>query len=327
MFFSIVVPVYNVEKYLRECLDSILNQTFTDFELILVDDGSKDSSPLICDEYAQKDERIKVIHEQNGGQAEARNIGTKTANGKYIVYIDSDDYIIENTFLEDLYEAAKTETDIICYKYRKYYDDTRALANDGFKISTFETQDSMAFRINKLVANDAFYCAPWSKTIKLSVIKDNEVEFKSGLLSEDQEWYYNVLINSASIEGIDKSYIAYRQRSNSISNTWKIKNLTDTIGIIKNWKEKIEASDLEKELKLSLLNSLAKLYCNLLIGYTRYNNNEKKRYYQELKALSNLIEYHINPRVNTFYKIYKIGGFGLLMSALKVICKIKQRKG
>ena len=323
MFFSIVVPVYNVEKYLRECIDSILRQTFTDFELILVDDGSTDNSPLICDDYAQNDGRIKVIHKQNGGQAEARNIGTKTANGKYIIYIDSDDYIIENTFLQDLYEIAKTGIDIICYKFRKYYDDTKELSDVGFKIPEFETQDSMALRINKLVANDAFYCAPWSKTIKLSVIKDNAVEFKSGLLSEDQEWYYNVLINSASIEGIDKSYIAYRQRSNSNSNTWKIKNLTDTIDIIKNWKEKMEASDLEKELKLSLLNSLAKLYCNLLIGYTRYNNNEKKQYYQELRALSNIVEYHINPRVNTFYKIYKIGGFGLLMSALKVICKIK----
>ena len=100
MFFSIVVPVYNVEKYLKECIDSILSQTFTDFELILVDDGSKDESPLICDEYAQKDERIKVIHKPNGGQAEARNVGTETAAGQYIIYIDSDDFIIENTFLQ-----------------------------------------------------------------------------------------------------------------------------------------------------------------------------------------------------------------------------------
>lgn len=327
MFFSIVVPIYNAEKYLRECIDSVLSQTFTDFELILVDDGSNDNSPSICDEYAQKDGRIKVIHKQNSGQAETRNIGTNTASGKYIIYIDSDDYITENTFFEDLYEIAKAEIDIICYKYRKYFDNTKTMADAGFKIPEFKANDSMAVRINKLVANDAFYCAPWSKAIKLSVIKDNGIEFKNGLLSEDQEWYYNVLINSASIEGIDKSYIAYRQHGNSTSNTWKIKNLTDTIEIIKNWKQKIETSDLENELKISLLNSLAKLYCNLLIGYTRYNNKEKKQFYKELKDLSNLIEYHINPRVNTFYKIYKTGGLGLLMSALKIICKIKQRKG
>lgn len=323
MFFSIVVPVYNVEKYLKECIDSILSQTFTDFELILVDDGSKDESPLICDEYAQKDERIKVIHKPNGGQAEARNVGTETAAGQYIIYIDSDDFIIENTFLQDIYQAAQCGTDIICYKFRKYYDDTKDLADVGFKIPEFEKQDSMSRRINKLVSNDAFYCAPWSKAIKLSVIKENGVEFKKGLLSEDQDWYYNLLINSSSIEGIDKGYIAYRQRGNSTSNTWKIKNLTDTIGIIKNWKQKIETADLENELKLSLFSSLAKLYCNLLIGYTRYNSVEKKQYYQDLKSLSDLMDYHINPRVDAFYKIYKTGGFGLLMFALKVICKIK----
>ena len=97
MYFSIIVPVYNVEKYLRECIDSILCQTFTDFELILVDDGSKDESGKICDEYAEKDNRIKVIHKENGGQSTARNCGVKESSGKYIVFLDSDDFISEDT--------------------------------------------------------------------------------------------------------------------------------------------------------------------------------------------------------------------------------------
>ena len=107
MYFSVIVPVYNVEKYLSECIDSILCQTFTDFELILVDDGSKDKSGEICDQYAQKDSRIKVIHKENGGLSDARNFGTAASNGKYIVYLDSDDYISDDNFLSLIYEKSQ----------------------------------------------------------------------------------------------------------------------------------------------------------------------------------------------------------------------------
>lgn len=102
---SCIVPVYNVEKYLRRCVDSILNQTFTDFELILVDDGSLDNSPAICDEYAVKDSRIKVIHKVNGGVSSARNVGLDVAKGEWICFVDSDD-LIEADYMQKMYEAA-----------------------------------------------------------------------------------------------------------------------------------------------------------------------------------------------------------------------------
>ena len=105
MIFSIIIPVYNVEKYLSQCLDSILNQDFTDFELILVDDGSTDRSGEICDQYKSKDSRVNVIHQENSGQATARNAGTKASKGEYIIYIDSDDFIISNDFLSELYSS------------------------------------------------------------------------------------------------------------------------------------------------------------------------------------------------------------------------------
>lgn len=98
---SVIVPVYNVEKYLDKCVQSILKQTYKDFELILVDDGSPDNSPQMCDEYAQKDKRVKVIHKANGGLSDARNVGTLNASGQYVTYIDSDDYV-SNDYLEVL---------------------------------------------------------------------------------------------------------------------------------------------------------------------------------------------------------------------------------
>ena len=107
MRFSIVIPIYKVEKYLRPCIDSVLQQTFRDFELILVDDGSPDSCPQICDEYAAKDARVKVVHKINGGQASARNAGLEVAQGDYVCYVDSDDYLIDNKVLERLLEKCE----------------------------------------------------------------------------------------------------------------------------------------------------------------------------------------------------------------------------
>ena len=114
MLFSIVVPVYGVEKYIHRCVDSILNQTYTDFELILVDDGSKDNCPKILDEYAEKDQRIKVIHKENGGLVSARKAGVAVASGEYIVSIDGDDWVKEN-YLEVFAEAINNKpADVVC---------------------------------------------------------------------------------------------------------------------------------------------------------------------------------------------------------------------
>lgn len=324
MFFSIVVPVYNVEKYLRECIDSILSQTFTDFELILVDDGSKDNSPLICDEYAQKDGRIKVIHKQNGGLSDARNVGTNEAKGSYIVYIDSDDYYCDNDFLTKLHQKAyETDADVIAYKFKKYLEVKNEFVECTFNCPDFNKKESLAKRIDYLVKQDAFYCSAWSKSFKRSIVSENNIEFEKGLLGEDQEWYYHLLLKISSIEFLDEPFVVYRQRSNSITSSWKIKNLKDCVYIIEKWSKKIQNSELDNNYKNSLLNSVAKLYCNLLIAYTRFDDKEKKNYFKQIKDLRFLLEYNINPRVQMFYKIYKIGGFGLLMSALKVICKIK----
>ena len=125
MVFSVVVPVYNVEKYLRECVDSILAQSFEDFELILVDDGSKDSSGAICDEYAQQDARVKVIHKENGGQSTARNLGIEAAKGEFAIFLDSDDMICDNNFFADIHGVAEGNTDVIVFRYCKYYSDGR----------------------------------------------------------------------------------------------------------------------------------------------------------------------------------------------------------
>lgn len=325
MFFSIVIPVYNVEKYLNECVDSILCQTFKDFEIILVDDGAKDNSGKICDEYAQKDSRVKVIHKENGGAADSRNVGLAQANGEYLIFIDSDDYLDRSTFLEEIHEKAKDGTDIICYKFKKYFDNTKQYTDCSFEIPDLGSLGTMADKLKALVSHDAFYCSPWSKAIKMSILKDNGIVFEKGLLCEDQEWYYHIMLVAKSVDGIDKDYIVYRQTSNSTSRSWKMKNLTDCLGIIKNWEKRITEADIDEGYREALLASLAKLYCNLLIGYTNFKNKDKKQYYSQLKDLSHLLQYNLNPRTRTFSKIKKLCGFGLMMTALKVLCKVRSK--
>ncbi|MBE6805504.1 MAG: glycosyltransferase [Ruminococcaceae bacterium] len=323
MFFSVVVPVYNVEKYLKECVDSILSQTFTDFELILVDDGSTDLSGNICDAYAAKDSRVKVIHKENGGLSDARNVGTKSANGKYVVYIDSDDYISSNDFLETVYLNAKDEPDIVCYKFKKYFEKTNEFSECKFFLPDINRYETMWERIGYLVKQDAFYCSAWTKSVRLELIKENEIYFEKGLLGEDQEWYYGLLLKAQSITGIDRDFIVYRQRENSITSSAKIKNLDDCMYLLKKWNKGIGDAQISDEYRKALYHSLAKLYCNMLILYTGLKDKNKKKHHKEIKQLAKLLKYDYNPRTKIFNKIYRLCGFEIMMLALKIICKIR----
>ena len=125
--FSIIVPVYNVEKYINKCIDSVLAQTFTDFELILVDDGSPDGCSAVCDDYAEKDSRIKVIHKQNEGLINARKSGLAIADGKYIGFVDGDDWIESDTYENFAEMIKKYEPDIVLSDF--YYDYGNKLIN------------------------------------------------------------------------------------------------------------------------------------------------------------------------------------------------------
>ncbi len=122
---SVIVPVYKAERYLQECINSILNQTFTDLELILVDDGSPDNSGAICDEYAEKDKRVKVFHQENRGVSAARNLGIDNAKGEYITFVDSDDYIESYTLEILYYDIISNKADISCAHGRSKYSDTK----------------------------------------------------------------------------------------------------------------------------------------------------------------------------------------------------------
>lgn len=321
MLFSIILPIYNVEKYLRECIDSVLSQSFTDYEIILVDDGSTDSSGAICDEYAQKHPFINVVHKSNSGLSEARNVGLEAALGEYIIFIDSDDYISDNDFLLDISKKIP-ENDLVLYKFSKFYDESGKTLPCSFTMPDISNAENLSEKIKMLVKNDAFYCAAWTKCIRKTILTENKIYFESGLLSEDQEWYFHILSVIKNVDAVDKSYIMYRQRQGSISHSFRIKNLDDCIYILKKWSE-YYLSKKDTDISDGCLNALGKLYCNLLTGYVALKDKAKKSRYDELKDLKFLLNYNLNPRTKMFSRIADAFGLKGLLLILKVLIAVK----
>ena len=208
---SVIVPVYNVEPYIEECIESIQNQTHINLEIILVDDGSKDTSGDICNQYAAYDERIVVIHQENGGLSAARNAGIEVAKGDYIAFVDSDDYV-GTTVYEDMLKLIK-EHDLDIIEFTAFRDKSGTIiegCNDG-QLEIFDKEDAL-----RLAMHDCFVPA-WSKLYKRSAIGD--VRFPVGRKFEDSATSYLYVANANRVGHINRCYYYYRVNPNSITQT------------------------------------------------------------------------------------------------------------
>ena len=208
---SVIVPVYNVEAYVAKCIESIQNQSYQHLEIILVDDGSTDDSGDICDQYAAYDDRIKVIHQENGGLSAARNTGIEAANGDYIGFVDSDDYIGITVYEDMLHLLKENNLDII--EFTAFRDKNGAIiegCNDG-SLEIFDKDDAL-----RLAMHDCFVAA-WSKLYKRSAIGD--VRFSIGRKFEDTATSYLYVANSNRVGHINRCYYYYRLNPNSITQT------------------------------------------------------------------------------------------------------------
>lgn len=211
---SVIVPVYNVEKYLHHCVDSILAQTFTDFELIMVDDGSTDNSGKICDEYANFDNRFRVIHQKNQGQAVARNRALEIAQGEYIVFVDSDDYIHSLMFETLVCTAQQTNADIVRCNYIEGTD-----CNYNWQLSNkivTKEYDSKSYLRASILNNTNGIWVLWDKIYRRSCF--DEIRFPEGRIFEDNATVYKVLYYANTIVEIDSVFYYYFQNANSTTN-------------------------------------------------------------------------------------------------------------
>ena len=209
---SIIVPIYNVEKYLRRCVDSILSQTYQNIEVILVDDGATDSSPSICDEYSEKDKRVRVVHKQNGGLSSARNAGLDIATGEYIGFVDSDDFIEKDMYENLVKEISGDKSSIANCMYVRYYDsgETSPSRVPHTKDEDIEILDFLKELL--LHTGDVSVC---SKLFPKEVI--GSIRFPLGKLNEDLIFITEIIENAKKIKFVGQVGYYYYVREGSIS--------------------------------------------------------------------------------------------------------------
>ncbi len=256
MKFSVIVPVYKVEKYIRQCIESVLNQTYKDFELILVDDGSPDNCPRICDEYALKDERVVVIHKENGGLVSARKVGAKTAQGEYVACLDGDDYFMIN-FLEEFSKIIECfSPDIIVGGYNYAYDngevkDRLMMEREGYYDKKGIEENFMSYLIEDIKGK---YFSPniWGKVYKRNIYVNSQLKVDSRIkIGEDHCCTKVCIFNAESVYVSNERLYYYRQNDSSMT---KNKSVFDINA------PKLIAKHFEKNIDLSLFDFQEQVY-------------------------------------------------------------------
>jgi glycosyltransferase involved in cell wall biosynthesis len=301
-FFSVIVPVYNVENYLKQCIESIICQTYTDYELILVDDCSTDNSGKLCDVYTT----ATIIHKnQNEGLAEARNSGLEICTGEYVIFIDSDDYLLDKYAFEKICRKInETKSDALIFGYVKYFESTGKYESTVIGSLSDESKTS----VTELIKTNAYKALAWNKVVSLQLIKNAAMHFPNVRTSEDTIWCYELLKHSECFTLLKEEVYAYRQRNGSIIRPNDVKktitHIDNVIYSIKFCCDDIRETDLEKN---ALYSYLAYEYSWLLGTVYPFLD----RYKADMKKLTFLLRYDICDKVKKVKILYKLVGLKL----------------
>lgn len=222
MFLSIIIPVYNVKEYLPHCVSSIIKECANiDYEAILVDDGSTDGSDILCDKLAKEAKQFQVLHKTNGGLSDARNYGVLHAQGEYVFYIDSDDYLADGGMKIMVEAALQSKSDVICGNFYYQYSDHKTLFNpESHEIITYNGGEEA---LSVLIDGKQYQNFAWGKLIRKELAQ--KYLFPKGKLFEDTYWFHLILHSANHVTVINKPIIHYLQRSGSISFEYKLKSL------------------------------------------------------------------------------------------------------
>lgn len=308
---SIVVPIYNVEKYLNKCIDSILSQEYKNIEIILVDDGSTDNSGKICDDYTKKDNRIKVIHKENGGLSDARNVGMEKAIGEYIAFIDSDDYIGKD-YISTLYNMCITNNSEIaqCSFERVTDNQTTNEINVDKKIENMTGIEAI-----KNIFKEKYleYIVAWNKLYKKSLFEN--IKYPKGKLHEDEATTYKLFYEAKKVSVTNEKLYYYYIRQNSITNTKftlkrldYIEELEEQLKFFNDRNEKEIYLEVYYRYSRSLL--LFYLKCKTMENSEQIQNELYNKYKESVKYLKSKKEINLKRKLIlqfglTFPKLYR----------------------
>lgn len=316
---SVIVPIYNVEKYLDRCVDSIINQTYKNLEIVLVDDGSLDNCPKMCDDYAEKDSRIKVVHKENGGLSDARNAGMKVATGEYVSFIDSDDYVSLDFYETLLDTIVDNNSDIVECGVVKFYEDNSFDKNsDDLKVTNYDTLDGLEGLINE----NPFKQHVWNKLYKSSIALD--IPYEVGKLNEDEFWTYQIFGKAKKVTRIYKTMYYYFQRGSSIMGKgYNIKRLDALEGKM-NRQAYIEKNfpTLTTKAKVDLYGSCMFAYQSVLKFMSGKDKKKAIKIIKDYKNRCKLTTDEINSVTDSSKKYYKLAKLNFYLC-----CKIRSVLG
>lgn len=311
---SIVIPVYNVEEYINECIESVINQTYKNIEVILVDDGSMDESGKICDYYSEIYDRVKIIHCKNGGLSSARNIGIKNCTGDYIMFLDGDDFIAKECVKDivEIIDKNNNDIDIICGKIIKYY------INNEVE-ETFELEEKKILNKNGTEVLTYFYNEikeiMWSACRSIynrRYLINNNLFFTEGITSEDLDLVPIIYIKAKKIVPYNKPFYYYRQlRPNSIINTVNPKRFEDIVKIINKYLNILKDNKYDYSFKKSFINELANLYASYIVIIGDVNIEDRRNVEEIMKDLAWILKYSSGLRGRYAYFMEKIFGMKL----------------
>ena len=325
MKFSVIIPIYKVEQYLRPCVDNVLAQTYTDLEIILVDDGSPDGCPAICDEYANKDSRIKVIHKPNGGLSDARNCGLEAATGEYVIFLDSDDYYNNIDFITRVAEIlAVKPVDLLCHQRQKFIDGHDDQMKQPVLYSQAEIDETDYGRlVGRLSTCDHLDANASLKVIHRHFLIDNQLWFKKGMYSEDVDWYMRVLLKAKSMSVTNSKAYCYRLRAGSISHNIKLKNIQDLFSAVENYADQARQNS-NHALSHGILNYLAYQYFIVMgLSVLYLSGDERKLMMDKVKKYRWVSNYASSRKTLKCARLLKFCGFKLTSYILAYYIKRK----
>ena len=324
---SVIIPVYNTEKYLTKCVNSVINQTYKNLELILVDDGSPDNSGKICDEYAEKYSFVKVIHKENGGLSSARNKGLDVACGQYVIFMDSDDWWNEDVSVKEMLDVVKAnpKTEMFLFTSFDYIEGQGYFKRQEHQNLDKIKTDTIENYYQSLLDNGNLEVHAATKILKTDFIRQNDLYFKYGIKGEDNEWMIRVLRALKTVKIISQPLYIYRAaREGSISNTIGKSNVKDILDIVKSSLDYYDNKNNDQKLKDKELCFCSYLWFVSLGLNDRLSKNGRKEIMPIFKNTAEVCKYSNSQKTKLCYKIYKL--FGLKITSLILGMYLKKKK-
>ena len=272
---SVIIPVYNSEKYLKQCLDSVVNQTLKNIEIIVVNDGSTDNSLQIIQEYVNKYSNVKLINKQNEGCYKARNIGLEVADGEYIAFLDSDDYIESNMYEKLYLKAKQTNADIVSSNYYISQDDKLKLVDFSSSVALLEKSNNKVIGAKNIIL-DAII---WSRIFKKQMLFEKNIKFHSDIYMADDAFFHIItMLNAEKIVYISDILYTYRiSRKDSITSSYNERNF-DCIKVAKRIMDYAITNNMEH-----FMPQIVAFVLRLnIVGYNRIGNSYKKQYFEQM---------------------------------------------